>query len=144
MAAGAGRVAVWLARRGLEVTALDVSPLGLEHCQRAARAAGVNVETQTLDLESEPLPAGPFSVISCFHYLQRDLFSAFRERLEPGGVLLCELATRRNLERHPRPGARFLLEPNELNTLCAPFELVYYREGWIGDHCLARAIALGA
>ena len=79
--------------------------------------------------------------MSCFHYLQRDLFPALRERLEPGGVLVCEIANRRNLERHAQPSRRFLLEPNELLTLCAPLEIVYYREGWIEDRSQARVVA---
>ena len=141
VAAGAGRVACWLARRGLHVTALDVSPVGLELTRNTARAQGLELETLELDLEQSPLPAGAFALVSCFHYLQRDLFPHLRERLEPGGVLMCELPTRRNLERHARPGARFLLESNELLTLCAPLEVVYYREGWVDDRSLARILA---
>lgn len=141
VASGAGRVACWLARRGLHVTAVDVSPVGLELTRDAARAQGVELETLELDLEQRPLPPGPFALLSCFNYLQRDLFPQLRERLEPGGVLVCELPTRRNLERHARPGARFLLESNELLTLCAPLEIVYYREGWIENRSLARIVA---
>ncbi len=141
VASGAGRVACWLAQRGLQATAVDVSPEGLKLTRELARAQGLELETLELDLEQSPLPSGPFALVSCFAYLQRDLFPRMRERLELGGVLVCELSTLRNLERHPRPGARFLLESNELLTLCAPLEIVYYREGWIDDRSLARLVA---
>jgi hypothetical protein len=47
----------------------------------------------------------------------------------------------RNLERHARPSARFLVEPNELLRLVAPLEIVAYREGWLDDRSLARVLA---
>jgi tellurite methyltransferase len=141
LAGGAGRVALWLARRGFRVTLTDFSSVALSRCVEEARAAGLEIEALELDLESAPLPAGPWDVIACFHYLQRDLFAGMREALTPGGLLVAEIATRRNLERHERPSGRFLLEPHELLGLLAPLELIYYREGWFEDHCVARGVA---
>lgn len=141
VASGAGRIALWLARRGLDVTAVDVSPVGLARAADAAAAAGLRVGTRVVDLESEPLPAGPWRVIACFQYLQRQLFPAFAAALEPGGVLLCEITTTRNLERHARPSARFLVDPGELPALCAPLEPVWSSEGWFDDRALARIVA---
>jgi 2-polyprenyl-3-methyl-5-hydroxy-6-metoxy-1,4-benzoquinol methylase len=141
VAAGAGRVALWLARAGLEVTAVDVSAVGLARARSAASAAGLAIATRVLDLEREPLPAGPFDVVTCFHYLQRDLFPALAQRLAPGGILACEIATVRNLERHARPGRRFLLEPGEIRILVAPLEILLHEEGWFGERALARVAA---
>lgn len=143
VAAGTGRVALWLARRGLATLAVDVSPVALERCRARAAADGLDVRTEVRDLERDPLPRGPFDVVSCFHYLQRELFPAFRARLAPGGLFLCELATRRNLERHARPSARFLVEPGELPLLVAPLEVLFYGEGWLGGRALARIAARG-
>ena len=114
---------------------------GLGLCRQAAADEGLCIETLELDLEQAPLPAGPFVAISCFHYLQRDLFPSLRERLAPPGLLICELPTRRNLERNARPSARFLVEEGELRELCAPLELLHFEEGWVGDRALARALA---
>ncbi|MFI5317904.1 MAG: class I SAM-dependent methyltransferase [Myxococcota bacterium] len=141
VASGSGRLALFWAARGLESVAVDLSPVALRLAREAAARAGVALETRELDLEREPLPDGPLAAISCFHYLQRDLFPPLRARLTPGGVLVCEIATVRNLERHASPGARFLLEPNELRALCAGLALVGYSEEWRGDRFLARAIA---
>ncbi|MFQ5382376.1 MAG: class I SAM-dependent methyltransferase [Dehalococcoidia bacterium] len=141
VAAGGGRAAIWLAQRGYSVTAVDISSSGLKLAKKAARAAGVEIDTAAADLEEERLPAGPFAVICCFRYLQRNLFPEMRSRLEPGGLLLCEIATRRNLERNERPAAHHLLETNELRDLCAPLEVVSYREDWYDGQFLARAVA---
>lgn len=141
VASGRGRVACFWARRGLATLAVDVSPLGLEQAREAARRDGLALETLELDLETQLLPDGPFAVISCFHYLQRNLFPRLVERLMPGGALVCEIATIRNLERHSSPSARFLLQPGELATLCRPLEIVTHTEAWRGDGFLARVIA---
>ena len=63
------------------------------------------------------------------------------ELLAAAGVFVCGVATRRNLERHTRPPERFLLEEGELEQLVAPLEVAWQREGWHGDHALARIVA---
>jgi tellurite methyltransferase len=141
VASGTGRVARYWAARGLVTLAVDVSPVGLERASDAAAREGLTLETRALDLESEPLPEGPFDAISVFHYLQRDLFPKLVARLSPGGVLVCEIATVGNLERHAKPSRRFLLEPEELRALCAPLAAVFYGEGWQDDRCVARILA---
>jgi len=142
VAAGSGRMAVYLARRGLEMTAVDISPVGLALCREAARDEDLKVKTLVRDLEREGLPEGEWNVIACFHYRQPDLFASLERSLAPGGVVLAEVETVRTLERHPqRPGKRWLAEPNELLGACKSLEVVYYREGWIGERSLARIIA---
>lgn len=125
--------------------AVDLSPVALARLEQDARREGLPIRTLALDLQSAPLPAGPFVLITCLAYLQRDLFAALIERLAPGGWLAVEIATRRNLERHAHPGPRFLLEEGELPGLLAPLELAFYREGWSGEgpdaRHLARALA---
>ena len=133
VAGGAGRNAVWLARRGLDVTLADVSLVGIALAREAARAAGVRVETIATDLERDPLPAGPWDVVLSFHFLRRELFSDFPRVLAPGGLLVYVQPTRRNLERHDRPPAGFLLEDAELPSLVQGLEPVSYEEGWLDE-----------
>ncbi|MGE0712063.1 MAG: class I SAM-dependent methyltransferase [Planctomycetota bacterium] len=143
LAGGDGRNALWLAARGLEVTLADVSPVALARAERLAAAGGQRLRTVACDLEREPPPAGPWDVVLCFHYLQRDLFPDIAWALAPGGVLLFCQPTRRNLERHPRPSARFLLEEGELPALIPPvLEVLRLEEGWLeeGRH-EARVVA---
>jgi SAM-dependent methyltransferase len=143
VAAGAGRIAVWLGRRGLAVTAVDISPVGLALAREIARDEGVRIETLVCDLERDELPAGPFQIIACFQYRQRDLLPKIRSRLAPGGIVLAELPTVRNLERNPKPSRRWLSEPNELLRDLGGLEVLYYREGWLGGMHRARLVARG-
>ncbi len=130
VAGGAGRHAVWLATRGLDTTLADISETGLSIARALAETAGVHVETAAVDLEHEPLPAGPWDVVLVFHYLYRPLFPQLIACLAPGGLLAYCQPTRKNLERHIQPSARFLLDESELPTLIGDLEVVHYDEGW--------------
>lgn len=141
IAAGTGALALYFARRGMRALAVDISPVALARCREAALAEGVPVDTLVADLTHDPLPPGPFDVITCRDYLQRDLMPRLANVLSPGGVLVAEIATRRNLARHAHPSARYLLEPNELLRLVRPLEIVYYREGVVQDRCVACVLA---
>jgi len=136
IAAGSGRIACWAAERGLDVLAVDISRVGL------ARIAHPRVRTLERDLELDPrLPEGPFALISLFHYRQASLSAAVREALAPGGLLLAEVATVANLERHAHPSRRWLAEPGELARFAAGLTLVSYEEGWEQDRHTARLLA---
>ncbi len=141
VAAGAGRLAVAMARRGLDVTAVDISPVGLALAREAARDEGLKLSTVVRDLEKDGLPPGAYELVCCFHYRQPGLFAAITAALAPGGCLLAEVATLRSLERQPARTARWLAEPNELLRCCAGLEIVSYREGWVGDRAIARVLA---
>lgn len=141
VAAGAGRLAVAMARRGLDMTAVDISPVGLALAREAARDEGLKLQTVVRDLEREGLPPGSYDLVCCFHYRQPGLFPAIREALAPGGVVIAENATARSLEKQPTRTARWLAEPNELIRCCEGLEIFAYREGWFGDKHLARVAA---
>lgn len=133
VAGGAGADAVLLAERGLDVTLVDVSDEALQLARDRAAAHGVGLSTVRLDLEVEPLPTGPWDVIVVRHYLQRALLPLLADLLAHGGLLCVCIATRRNLERHPRPSARFLLEPGELPGLVPGLETVRWHEDWTDE-----------
>jgi len=143
VAGGAGANAVWLARRGLAVTVVDVSEVGLELAEGHARRAGVALASVRADLEVEPLPPGPWALVLCCGYLQRDLVPRIVERLEPGGRMVWIHPTVTNLERHASPGPRFLLQAGEAAALveAAGLRVCWCEESWIGAGEAARFLA---
>jgi SAM-dependent methyltransferase len=142
VAGGSGRHALWLARRGLETTLADVSEIALEKAAEAAGREGLSLRTVQIDLQSAPLPAGPWDLILCTYFLHRPLFAAFPAALAPGGWLVVTHATRSNLKVHPRPGPEYLLEDGELPALVRGLEVIRSEEGWLesGRH-EARIVA---
>ena len=49
IAAGAGGLSVWMARRGLKVIAMDISAVGLQLASRSALTWGLSIETMVAD-----------------------------------------------------------------------------------------------
>jgi SAM-dependent methyltransferase len=141
VAGGAGRNAVWLARRGLDVTLVDVSPVALARAAGAAATAGVTLRLVARDVEETPLPPGSWDAIVVVDFLHRPLFDAFPTALAPGGMVVYAQPTRRNLERHAHPGARFLLEEGELRSLARRLDVLHAAEGWLDDRHVARLVA---
>jgi tellurite methyltransferase len=135
VAGGAGRHAVWLARRGLDVTLVDVSDAGLDRAAARAASAGVSMRVLRADLDGDELPGGAWDVILVHHFLCRTLWPTLAAALAPSGLLLLCQPTRLNLERHPSPGLRFLVEPEELAGFArgAGLEIVHERSGWTDD-----------
>jgi 2-polyprenyl-3-methyl-5-hydroxy-6-metoxy-1,4-benzoquinol methylase len=135
VAGGAGRHAVWLARRGLDVTMVDVSDAGLDRASARAASAGLTMRFLRADLDADELPGGAWDVILVHHFLCRSLWPALAAALAPDGLLLLCQPTRHNLERHPSPGLRFLVEPDEMAGFArsAGLEVVHERTGWTDD-----------
>ncbi len=133
LAGGLGRHAIWLAQRGLNVTIADVSEVGLKRATDFATRAGVHVNPLRLDFDEQPLPAGPWDLILSVCFLDRTLFSQFPDMLASGGQLIVIQPTKRNLERHEKPPADFLLDDGELPSLIQGLDHIKYEEGWLAD-----------
>jgi SAM-dependent methyltransferase len=90
---GEGADAVWLARRGWQVTALDVSRVALDRAEHHALDAGVRVAWVHAGLVEAGLPVGGFDLVSAHYPVLRKTPGAVAERtlvdlVAPGGTLL--------------------------------------------------------
>ncbi len=130
VAAGLGRNSVWLARRGLRVTAVDGSAVACAHLsQRAAKLAqteGLEIAVVCADLEREALPSGLFDVVVCTLYLQRSLAGAIVEALAPRGVLVFSTYLEAGVEG--RAARRYGLKRGELAAMFPGLETLVYEE----------------
>src|SRR5262245_25902047 len=115
------------------MTIADISTVGLALVKVRAAAAGVTVNTIAIDLERDPLPAGPFDLILSVCYLWRPLFAEIPRILATGGRLVVIQPTKRNLERNDKPPAAYLLDEGELPRLTSGLEIIHYQEDWLAD-----------
>ncbi|WEH13575.1 class I SAM-dependent methyltransferase [Streptomyces sp. VNUA24] len=90
---GEGADAVWLARGGWDVTALEVSGVALERAAGHARDAGLAIRWVHAELAEAALPPGSFDLVSAQYPALLRTPDATAERallaaVAPGGVLL--------------------------------------------------------
>jgi thioredoxin reductase/SAM-dependent methyltransferase len=108
--AGEGGDAVWLARRGWAVTALDLSRTALDRAAGAAAQAGVPLETRQADVSAwEPGDERWDLVTASFlHFLpdrRDDVLRRLASAVAPGGTLLVTMHDGGDLSRGvQRPG----------------------------------------
>jgi SAM-dependent methyltransferase len=101
---GEGRNAAYLAGLGHRVVAVDQSAVGLDKARRLAADRGLSIETVCADLEEFPIePEAWAGIVSIFCHLprriRRSLYAAAAEGLRPGGVLVLEAYTPRQIGR---------------------------------------------
>jgi thioredoxin reductase/SAM-dependent methyltransferase len=91
--AGEGGDSVWLARRGWQVTALDVSRTALDRAAAAAADAGVELETRQADVTAWQPGEERWDLVtaSFLHFLpdrRDDVLRTLASAVAPGGTLL--------------------------------------------------------
>ena len=132
---GEGRNAVWLARQGYEVTAVDASRVGLQKAQRLAASHQVTITTVHADLaEYEIAPGHWDGIVSIFCHLPPALRSDVHRRcvdgLRPGGVMLLEAYTPKqlNLRTGGPATADLMMDVETLRTELAGLEFLDLQE----------------
>ena len=104
VADGEGRNSVWLAEQGLEVAAFDFSPVGVAKARRLAGERGVRVDYEVASVYGWHWPQAVFDVVAAIFVQFADpamrafMFERMARALRPGGLLLLEGYTPRQLE----------------------------------------------
>ncbi|MDX9785800.1 MAG: class I SAM-dependent methyltransferase [Desulfobacterales bacterium] len=137
IAAGKGRNSLFLAERGFQVEALDISEralLGLETYR--------NVTPRRVDFDDFDIPENQYSLVLNVRFLHRRLFPQIMESLVPGGVLIFETYLMdEDAARDHEHRREHMLRPNELLRAFLPLRIIYYRETLSGNGEEDRAIA---
>jgi len=143
LAAGEGRNAVFLARHGFDVDAIDISEVGLRKAQRLAKEMGVKVHTLLADLDTYQIQKEQYDLITNFYFLNRNLVPKIKRGLKKGGMVIFEtyLLEHRKLRTGGPKDPRYFLRPNELLQLFKEFRILFYREGIFKEGGKRKAIA---
>jgi len=128
---GEGRHTIHLARRGYDVTGLDLEPLALREAKARARQSGVQarfVAGNALDLR---FPEGSFDLVldyGCFHHVVARDWPRYRREiarvLKPRGHLLLSVFSMKFRHYAGEPRTRnWLVHRNHYDHFFAPAEL---------------------
>src|SRR5262245_28163092 len=91
VADGEGRNSVWLARQGLQVSAFDISSVGVEKARKLAAMQRVEVDYRICDVEGYAWPEAAFDVVAAIFVqfadpaLRTFMFKSMTNALKPGG-----------------------------------------------------------
>lgn len=145
LACGRGTVAVWLAARGFDVDAVDVSPVGLAAGAELAARIGVRVGWIESDLD-DGLPAGcagPYDLLVCQRFRATERWRAgardpralpaITDLLAPGGLLVMTV-----LSEVGDAGGAYRAAAGELLATFPELEVVDHAEGDGEASLLAR------
>jgi len=104
VADGEGRNGVWLAQQGLKVLSVEASVVALEKAKKLAAQRGVSVEFEQADLALWDWGKPRFDVVAAIFIqfaspaLRKQMFAGIKHCLKPGGLLLLQGYTPRQLE----------------------------------------------
>ena len=137
---GHGRHSIELARRGFDVTGLDLSEVFLRRAEADATAAGVSVRWVRSDMRDIPF-VSEFDVIAnlftAFGYLESEsddqrVLAQVRKALRPGGRFLIEMSHRDSVIRRftacsvdRRDDGTLILEERELDLPNSRIRMLY-------------------
>jgi cyclopropane fatty-acyl-phospholipid synthase-like methyltransferase len=104
VADGEGRNGVWLAQQGLEVLSVDSSSVALEKAKRLAQQRGVSAKFELVDIASWDWGGDRFDLVAAIFIqfappgMRENMFAHIRRCLKPGGLLLLQGYTPRQLQ----------------------------------------------
>jgi cyclopropane fatty-acyl-phospholipid synthase-like methyltransferase len=136
VAGGEGRNAVWLASLGCTVVGIDISPLALDKAGRLAAARGLDVDLRLADLRAwDWAPAAFDAVVSIFIQFAAPserlrLFEGFKTTLRPGGVVVLQGYTPKQLEYRTGgpPQAAHMYTETLLRSAFADLDVLHLQE----------------
>ncbi|OFZ68718.1 MAG: SAM-dependent methyltransferase [Betaproteobacteria bacterium RBG_16_56_24] len=104
VADGEGRNGVWLAQQGLKVLSVEASAVALSKAKKLAQQRGVKVDFELADLLQWGWGENRFDVVAAIFIqfappgLREQMFASIKRCLKPGGLLLLQGYTPRQLE----------------------------------------------
>ncbi|MDM5264604.1 methyltransferase domain-containing protein [Sulfurovum sp. XTW-4] len=130
IACGMGRHSRYLASKGFEVDALDISSVAIDQLQNIP-----HIHAKEVDFDTYTLPKEKYDLIICTYFLERRLFPQMIDALKPNGIILMETFLHHPDNERTTSNPAFLLNEGELEaTFDETCELLQLPEFWDEDY----------
>ena len=128
LACGLGTNSLFLATRGLEVHAWDISKVAVNDLAGQAGSLGLNIQTRVVNITAAVLPAESYDLVLTSHYLDRSLPPAILGATRPGGLICYQTFTAEKQINMGPSNPSFLLQPNELESFVPDCEILAFKD----------------
>lgn len=126
IACGAGRNSIYLAQKGFNIDALDISEVAIETLDNQGFK---NINTKVMDLEGFIPEVNSYDLIVMTNYLDRELIPKLANALKKEGILFIETYMNHEENEKAPSNPDFLLKKEELKTYFdEKFEVLAYDE----------------
>jgi len=131
---GGGRDAVFLAKQGWQVTAIDNEARVIKRAKQLAARAGSSVKFRCCDLKKPGcLTDQTFDLVMVMRFLNRDLFEPIKQMIKPGGWIVFQTFSQ-GAEKFGSPkNPNFILLPGELAEVFKDFKIITDRMDELPD-----------
>lgn len=124
IACGMGRHSKYLASKGFNVDALDISDVAINSLKDEPR-----IHAREVDFDTYILQKNRYDLIVCTYFLERKLFPQMIEALKPKGIILYETLLYDDKNERKPSNSAFLLDKKELNNYFSKeCEILHYDE----------------
>jgi tellurite methyltransferase len=137
LGSGEGRNAVFLAKKGFDVTAVDISENGIMKTRKLAETHDVQINTHISDIIEFISKSPKYDAILCMNILQfidaekiRPAIDSIKEKTLPNGfnVIASFVAENENMKEQARSRNMYLFDKGELKKFYDGWKLFEYRE----------------
>jgi len=136
VADGEGRNGVWLAQQGLQVLSVEASAVALDKAKKLARQRGVAIDFEQADVAHWQWGENRFDAVAAIFIqfappaLREKMFAGIKHCLKPGGLLLLQGYTPRQLEYKTGgpPAAENMYTLELLHNAFGDMEIMHLRE----------------
>ena len=134
LACGRAGNAIFLAKQGLIVDAVDISPVVLASVEQYVAQEGLSISCVCRDVEKEGLVEKKYDVIVVSYFLNRELFPQIIKALKPDGLLFYETWSQQKVDDLGPSNPNFRLAMGELLEFTSKQRPLFYREeGKLGN-----------
>lgn len=128
LACGLGPNSLFLAARGLDVHAWDISTVAVNSLANHAQSLGLNIQTRVINITAAALPVERYDLIIVSHYLDRTLPPAILNATRSGGVICYQTFTAEKKIKIGPSNPKFLLQKNELRSFVPDCEILAFKD----------------
>lgn len=134
LACGRGANALFLAGKGFDVHAWDISDAAITSLNVKANKFHLTLNTRICDVITNPPCADSFDIIVVSYFLERKLLPSIINALRRNGLLFYQTFIREKIDDSGPRNNDYRLAENELLRLCRDLHIIIYREeGKVGN-----------